>query len=163
LTSLTIDTQFGVDLGYSSQQEALNLESYDEQVLEPATSRIAHYIDTKLFQAAYYGVANHVGTPGTDPNSIDTYIDAGVVLDDNAVPTSQRRVVHDAVDAGRGHQGGEDAVQPQADQAKCSARARWAPSSGFDFYMAQGIKRHTIGAYAGTPLTNAAPRRAARR
>jgi hypothetical protein len=90
---LTIDTQFGVDMGYSSQQEALNLDSYDEQVIEPAVSRIAQYIDSKIMEKAYRDVYNHTGTPGTVPASLDVFIDAGVILNDNAVPETQRRAV----------------------------------------------------------------------
>jgi hypothetical protein len=156
LTSLTIDTQFGVDLGYSSQQEALNLESYDDQVLEPATSRIAHYIDSKIFEKGYVAVNGHVGTVGTDPNAIDTYIDAGTKLNDNAVPASMRRVVFSPKMQGALIKGEKSRFNNQAAVSSMLRTGTMGHEAGFDFYMAQGVKRHTVGTYAGTPLTNAA-------
>jgi hypothetical protein len=153
---LKIDTQYGVDLGYSSQQEALNLEDYDEQVLDPATSRIAHYVDSKIFEAAYLDVPNHVGTPGTNPNSIDTYIDAGTVLNDNAVPgPGLRRVVINPRMEGAVIKGEKNRFNKQSSVGGMLTTGHLGHEVGFDFYMAQGVKSHTIGNYAGTPVTNA--------
>jgi hypothetical protein len=157
LTSLTIDTQFGVDLGYSSQEEALNLESYSEQVIEPATARIAQYMDSALMQAGYREVANHVGTPGVTPNSIDTYIDAGVKLNDNAVPQGRlRRCVLNPTQEGSLIKGEKSRFSPATDISEMLRAGRMGHAVGFDFYMSQSVKSHTIGALGGTPLVNGA-------
>ena len=156
LVPLTIDIQYGVDLGYSSAQEALNLESYDEQVIQPAVSRIAHFWDSKIFEKAYRDVANHVGTLGTDPNSIDTYIDAGVKLTNNAVPVGDlRRVVISPKMEGEVIKGEKSRFNGQRVLSEMMRTGTMGHEVGFDFYMAQGVKRHTVGAYAGVPLTNA--------
>jgi len=155
---LTIDTQLHVGLGYSSEQEALNLEDYDEQVIRPAVSRIAHKVDMKIYEAATTSVPNHVGTLGTDPNSIDTYIDAGVKLTNNAVPGRDdlwRMVISPSME-GSVIKGEKSRFNDRGTLSQMMKTGMMGHEVGFDFYAAQGVKRHTVGAYAGTPLTNAA-------
>jgi len=157
LVPLTIDIQYGVDLGYSSAQEALNLESYDEQVIQPAVSRIAHFWDSKIFEKAYRDVANHVGALGTDPNSIDTYIDAGTKLTNNAVPVGDlRRCVISPKQEGALIKGEKSRFNGREELTRMMRTGTMGHEVGFDFYAAQGVKRHTVGSYAGVPLTNAA-------
>ena len=47
LVPLTINTQYGQDVAISSQEEALNLQDYGEQVIQPAVDIIANMIDPR--------------------------------------------------------------------------------------------------------------------
>jgi len=156
LVPLTIDQQFGLDLGYSSQQEALNLDSYSEQVIEPATAQIAQMVDSYLMGLAYQDVFNHVGTPGTVPNSLDVFIDAGVKLNNNAVPTSQRRAVVDALTEGGLVKGERVRFNPNKETSEMFRTGSFGAAAGFDFYMSQSVKKHQVGAYGGAPVINGA-------
>ena len=63
-TSFTISTQIGADFALTSAEMAQSLSSFSDQIIKPAVSRIANYIDADI-AAQYKNVANSVGTPGS--------------------------------------------------------------------------------------------------
>jgi hypothetical protein len=153
---VTLDTQFHVDISFSSQDLALSVDDFSERFLKPAVSCIANKIDADGL-ALYAQVANSVGAPGTTPSAWLTYLSAGVKLDNAACPQDgQRSVVMTPlmqatlVDALKG------LFQSAQDIAAQYRKGKMGTSGGFDFYMDQNCATHTVGALGGTPLANAA-------
>src|SRR5579864_2403824 len=67
---LVITNQFGVDVSFTSAEEALSLNDLDEQVIGPGMATVANKVDNDGMQQ-YLNIGNVVGTPGTPPNSLD--------------------------------------------------------------------------------------------
>lgn len=157
LVPITINTQFGVDLEYTSKEEALDLWNFGEQVLEPAVATIANKIDYDGLQLAHLEVPNYVGTPAVVPTDLGTYIDAGVLLTNEAVPRgSMRNAVLSAQMEGTLVNNLKTLFNsPEKVSAQYNS-AEMGRAVGLNFHMDQNVATHTIGALGGTPLVNGA-------
>lgn len=152
--ALTLDTQFGVDVSFTSQELTLSIDEFSDRIVKPAMAAIANKIDRDGL-TQYQSVYNAVGTPGTTPSALLTYLQAGAKLDFEAAPRDdQRALVIDplaqvnAIDALKGlFQSGEQI----ADQYKSG---NMGLAAGFKWSMDQNVVTHTVGPLGGTPLVN---------
>ena len=154
--AVTLDTQFGVALSFSSADLKLSIDDFSKRFIRPAIATIANKIDNdglKLYKKVY----NTVGAQGTVPNALLTYLNAGVKLDDEATPMDgQRNLVitpqmqATIVDALKGLFQSATAI---ADQYRSG---QMGVAAGFNWFMDQNCATHTIGAHGGTPLVNGA-------
>lgn len=89
-TAITVNTQKGVDIKFSSLELTMKIGDLAERVLRPAMVPLANAIDQDLHACAMTNLWNWVGTPG---NTISTYPKflAGVQrLNEMAVPGDER-------------------------------------------------------------------------
>src|SRR6185369_15294221 len=82
---LTLSYQRGVDTQVSSQNLTLDIDNYRKRVLEPQIVRLSNLIDQDVCNLAQ-GLNNFVGTPGTTPTTLTTYLAAKTKLDSLAAP-----------------------------------------------------------------------------
>ena len=82
---LTLSYQRGVDTQVSSQNLTLDIDNYRERVLKPQIVRVSNLIDQDVCNLAQ-GLNNFVGTPGTTPTTLTTYLAAKTKLDNLAAP-----------------------------------------------------------------------------
>ena len=155
--TVTLDTEFGVDLEVSNKDLTLSLDNFSDKCLAPAVSRIATYIDQKCMEKAAKVIPYSVGTPGTIPTALLTYGLAGSKLDDNAAPQDEHRYMTISsrmqtyiVDAAKG------LFQASQEIARQYRKGRMGMFGGFTWQMSQNVYTHTVGAFAGTPLVNGA-------
>ena len=90
---VTLSTQFHVDTQFTSQDLALSLDMFSSRVLKPAVAAIANKIDRDGLTMATLNTANIVGTAGTPPTGLITYLTAGAYLDSEGAPRDGRRSV----------------------------------------------------------------------
>lgn len=152
--ALQLDTQFGVDVNFTSKEMTLDIDDFSKRILEPAVATIANKIDFDGL-ALYADVPNAVGTLGTTPSSLKTFLQAGAKLDKEAAPRDRFRsavIDPDAqveiVDALKG------LFQSSNEIAKQYEDGLMGRAGGFNWSMDQNIANHTIGAHGGTPLVN---------
>lgn len=154
---LSLTTQFGVDIAFTSQDLTLSIDDFSDRFLKPAMAVIANKVDYDGLTMAKNNTWNQVGTPGTIPNSGLTYLQAGVKLKNMAVPmdgdmSAVLTPLAEAtlVDANKGLFQQSDAI---ADQYRSGTMGR---AYGMKFSMDQNIPTHTVGALGGTPAVNGA-------
>lgn len=153
---LTINTQYGQDVAISSQEEALNLQDYANQVTQPAVDKIGNMVDSDGL-ALYVDVPYFVGTPGTMPTDNYTFINAGTILSDNAVPrTKDRFAVVNPTMEGKLLNTQATQFNAQVDIAEQNRTGAMGRAFGLNFAMDQNVTAHTVGALGGTPLVNVA-------
>lgn len=153
---LQLNTQFGVDVQFTSKEMTLSIDEFSDRVLKPAMATIANKIDRDGL-SLYSAVHNAVGTPGTTPSTLKTYLEAGAKLDFESAPRDgQRSVVInptasvEIVDALKGlFQSGEQ-IKSQYEKGNMGLAA------GFKWSMDQNIHTHTVGPLGGTPLVKGA-------
>lgn len=153
---VTLSTQYGVDVNFTSQDLTVSLDDFSQRVLAPALANVGNKIDHDG-ALLYKSVANWYGTPGTVPNTALAYLTAGTLLDDEACPRdSQRAAVINPiaqatiVDALKGlFQSGEK-ISDQYEQGTMGI------ALGYKFSMDQNIAVHTVGPLGGSPLVNGA-------
>jgi len=90
---VTLSTQFHVDTQFTTQDLALSLDMFSSRVLKPAVAAIANKIDRDGMVMANLNTANIVGTAGTPPTGLITYLTAGAYLDSEGAPRDGRRAV----------------------------------------------------------------------
>jgi len=88
---VTLSTQFHVDTQFTTQDLALSLDMFSDRVLKPAVAAIANKIDRDGLIMAKNNTANIVGTAGTPPTGLITYLTAGAYLDAEGAPRDGRR------------------------------------------------------------------------
>ena len=88
---VTLSTQFQVSTQFTTQDLALSLDMFSDRVLKPAVATIANRIDRDGLQMATLQTANIVGTAGTPPTGLITYLTAGAYMDSEGAPRDGRR------------------------------------------------------------------------
>lgn len=154
---LTLTTQFGVDIAFTTADLTLSVDDFSDRFLKPAMATIANKVDFDGLVMAKNNTWNQVGTPGTIPNSGLTYLQAGVKLKNMAVPLDgdisailSPLAEATLVDAQKGLFQQSDLI---ADQYRSGTMGR---AFGMKFSMDQNVQTHTVGPLGGAPTTTGA-------
>ena len=153
---VTLSTQFHVDTQFTTQDLALSLDMFSDRVLKPAIAAIANKIDFDGLTMAKLNTANIVGTPGTAPTSLLTYLNAQAYLDSEGAPRDGRRSVviepftgAAIVDSLKG------LFMPQSQISEQYRKGMMGrDSAGLNWYMDQNVSNQTFGNYTNTGTTN---------
>ncbi len=153
---LALNTQFGVDINFTSKELALSIDEFSDRIIKPAMATIANKLDLDGL-SLYKSVYNAVGTPGTIPTALKTYLQAAAKMDYEGVPRDGlRSVVIDPsaqveiVDALKSLFQSGDQIANQYEKGNMGL------AGGFKWSMDQNIVAHTVGPLGGTPAVNGA-------
>jgi hypothetical protein len=153
---VTLSTQFHVDTQFTTQDLALSLDMFSDRVLKPAVAAIANKIDRDGLVMAAANTANIVGTAGTPPTGLITYLTAAAYLDAEGAPRDGRRscIVEPftsatIVDSLKGLFVPQEAI---GEQYRKGLMGR--DSAGMNWKMDQNVVSQTFGSYAGTATIN---------
>jgi len=153
---VTLSTQFHVDTQFTTQDLALSLDMFSDRVLKPGIAAIANKIDFDGLTMAKNSTANIVGTAGTPPSSLLTYLNAGAYLDSEGAPRDGRRscIVEPftgatIVDSLKGLFVPSDRIGMQYEKGMMGR-----DSAGMNWKMDQNVVNQTFGSYSDTLATN---------
>jgi len=149
---VTLSTQFHVDTQFTTQDLALSLDMFSDRVLKPAVAAIANKIDRDGTLQAANNTANIVGTAGTPPTGLITYLTAAAYLDSEGAPRDGRRscIVEPftsatIVDSLKGLFVPQEAI---GEQYRKGLMGR--DSAGMNWKMDQNVVAHTFGSFSGS-------------
>lgn len=97
--TLTLATQKGVDMNFSSAEMTLELDDFSKRIINPAISVLVSNIEYDYLAAVTPLVYNGVGTAGTTPNSMLMFGQARAKLNQNLAPKDDQRSVQINSDA----------------------------------------------------------------
>jgi hypothetical protein len=147
---VTLSTQFHVDTQFTSQDLCLSLDMFSDRVLKPAVAAIANKMDRDGLVMAKNATANIVGTAGTPPTGLITYLTAGAYLDAEGAPRDGRRscVIEPftsatIVDSLKGLFNPNPKISKQYEKGMMGT-----DSSGMNWKMDQNVVNQTFGSYA---------------
>jgi len=153
---LQLSTQFGVDINFTSKELTLSIDEFSDRIIKPAMATVANKLDSDGL-ALYKSVYNAVGTPGTTPTLLKTYLQAGAKMDYEATPRDGNRSVVveptaqvEIVDSLKSLFQSGDQIMKQYEQGNMGQAA------GFKWSLDQNVAVHTVGPLGGTPLVNGA-------
>jgi len=86
--NIVLNRRRHVGFGWSSQQDTLEIQDVRDRYVQPAAETLANAYDRLAMADVYKSVYNAVGTLGTVPNNVLTYLQAKVKLLDFATPDS---------------------------------------------------------------------------
>ena len=154
--SLSLSSQKHVGLNFTSKDLTLTIDEFSERYVKPAALALANKVDVDGLALAK-SVYNAVGTPGTTPSALLTYLSAQQKISESAGPDDENYCfgVNPAastkiVDALKG------LFQSSSEIDKQYKRGLMGVAAGGEWKRLQNIYSHTVGAYAGTPLVNGA-------
>lgn len=155
-TTLSINTQKGVDLEFTAQDLTLSIDDFSKRFIMPAMARLASAVDADAF-SMYKDVYNLVGTPGTTPASALVYLQGGQRLDDLTAPRDGMRkvVINPAANAST-VDGLKGLFNSQADIGKQYKTGEMGNNIlGIDKWcMSQNVPVLTTGSRTGTILVD---------
>lgn len=152
--TLTVGTQGGVDLQFSSSDMTLKISDFAERFLKSAMITVANQIDGDIARL-YKTVWNWVGTPGTTITSFAGFGKGPQRLTEMAVPAGERTAILSPADKW-GLLGGFSGLFVSDVAKPAIERAKLPPVGDVEIYETQTVKTHTVGAKAGTPQVNGA-------
>ena len=150
--TLTVDQRKGIDFEFTSQELTLEIKELSERVIKPAMIQLANQVDSDV-QALYQDIAKWVGTPGQLINSNVDFSKGPESLDLAAVPQDNRCSTLSPSDHW-GLVGAQTTLLNDKLVGEAYKKGALGMIGGVDTYMTQNVPTHTVGAHAGTPLTN---------
>ena len=152
---VTLSTQFQVSTQFTTQDLALSLDMFSDRVLKPAIATIANKMDRDGLIMAKNNTANIVGTAGTAPTGLITYLTAAAYLDSEGAPRDGRRSVvvepftsATIVDSLKGLFVPNDKISSQYTKGLMGR-----DSGGMNWLMDQNVVSQTFGSYATATLS----------
>jgi hypothetical protein len=150
-TSMSVDTQLGVDVGgWTSADRTLSIPEFSDRFLKSAMITIAQGVDAQI-AALYKDVWNWVGTPGSTVDSFADFSKAPQRLDEMAVPNPRVGVLNPADQWGL--IGSISGLYIQDTAKSALQKAKLPMIGGVDTYMSQNAPLHTTGSRDDTTPT----------
>jgi hypothetical protein len=150
--TLTLATQAGVDVSFSSVERTMTMQDFSRRVLEPAMNVVAAQMSLDVI-AGVSAIPNFVSKVDGSNNIISpdlsTWATAGGILDNNLAPRGDRVVIVDPITQARTVSSFSTLFNNQAkigDQYTKGIIGR--DVLGFDWAMDQNVPKHTTGAYS---------------
>lgn len=153
-TTVTVDTQKGVDFKFTSADLTLQIGDLSERVIKPAMIQLCDAIDRDVM-ALYKYIPNHVTIPSGGMNSFADFGLAPRLMDKMAIPADNRYAVLSPDD----HWdlvGSQTALYVQGLAKSAYESAKLGMIGGVDTYMSQNTPTHTTGTRTGTDLVDQA-------
>lgn len=158
-TTLTLATQKGVDVSYSSADRTMSLDDFSRRVLSPMVNNLAGAVAADVMSGVESGASNFVsavtgGGAITTP-TVTTFLTAGSYLDINSAPRKNRKMFLDPVTQARtvGALSGLFNPAPRISQQYNTGTMQQA--LGFDWFMDQTVVKHTTASYAAFTVSGA--------
>ena len=152
---VTLSTQFQVSTQFTTQDLALSLDMFSDRILKPAIATVANKMDRDGLLVAKNNTANIVGTAGTAPTGLITYLTAAAYLDSEGAPRDGRRSVtiepftsSTIVDSLKGL-----FVPTEQISSQYTKGLMGRDSGGMNWYMDQNVVSQTFGSYASATLS----------
>ena len=157
---ITLDTQFGVDISFSSADLTLSIDEFADRFLKPAMATVANKVDYDGLQL-YKDVNNFAGTAGvlnggsaTSTQVQNTILAARRKLTENGVPYNPRSLIVDPNSSANIVSGLTNLFNPSSTISKIFTNGALGDGVlGFDFAEDANTASFTSSTYAG--VTNA--------
>lgn len=170
---LILNKQYQQACAFTSSDLALSLDDFTNRVTKPKIVQLANDIDFDGLQQ-FINVPAEVGTPGTVPNSADTYLNALQILADEGFPIDDeeglslhisprmQRAIFPALQGLVATGSGTNQFAFLRNLAKGEGgaedyfRGLVARGLGFDWFMTQNVPTFTTGVIGGAGVVNGA-------
>ena len=159
---LTLTTQAGVDTSFSSTDLTLSLDDFGKRILTPAMARVSSKVDFDGLAVAGQATFNNVGTPSSTPgantganlavcNAPQIYLNAGMLMDNQATPRDEnRRVIINPIAQATSVSGLSGLFNDQSSIASQYRKGVMGQALGFEFAMDQNVNLLTCGSRVAT-------------
>lgn len=152
IVSLVIGQIRGVDMNFSDADLALEINEFSKRFIQPAISKLASKIDHYCHEKAIEATYNLVGTPGTAPGTVATWMAAMQKLHEAAAPPSPRNAILNPAAEAASIDGLKALFHSGKELSKQYVNGAMGHAMGMDYFMSQNVKQLTCGTRVGTIL-----------
>lgn len=153
--TMTVATQKGVDMNFSSAELTMEMDDFSKRIIEPAVAVLASNIEYDALSSMTKEVYNLVGTAGTTPASMLTFGQARAKLNQFLAPKDNNRFVQlDSVAMATMVNAFTGLFQDSSSIAKQYRDGMIGRTSGFDWYENDRVYVHTNGTDHTTVTVN---------
>ena len=153
-TAFVLATQSGVDISFSSVERTMQLDDYAERNIAPMMNNLVGDVASNIMSGSDGGFCNIVlnNPAGTILSpTMETFLTAGAVLDDNSAPGLDRVLINDPWTDTRSVSGLAGLFNPSQELSEQYRSGQMKNALGFDWMKDQTVIKHTSGSFsAGT-------------
>jgi len=155
-TPLTVDSQYGVDVSFTSVELTMSLDDFSTRIIEPAMAQLAAKIEGDCLADAYKLVNNYTNATTNALMTYKYFQKGGASITNNLGPMSNRATcmspdsMVEFMDATKGLFHASNNIEKQYREGMMGR------TGGFDVYENTLTPAHTTGSLAGSPLTTGA-------
>jgi hypothetical protein len=152
--TLTLATQRGVDINFSSVELTLSLDDFAERILKPAMARLAAEVDKLVIAGCYPYVYNLVQSAafGTAP-TLEAVLRLRAKLQKGLAPTGNRTLMTDAVTANGIITAGYNIYNPSSEISRQYESGLMGTVYSFEHRETEMATSHTSGSRTATTPT----------
>lgn len=153
-TTLTMGTQKGVDIPFTSTDRTLSLDDYSERILMPMINNLAGAVASDIMSGA--SAISNITANTTTPVA-DDFLTAGAILDEMSAPRGGRKAVLSPRTQARTVSGLAGLFNPTGRISKqFDTGEMMGPALGIEDWMSdQTVSNHTNGTAAGITVSGA--------
>lgn len=155
-TPLTVDSQYGVDVSFTSVELTMQLDEFSRTILKPAMSQLAAKIEGDCLADAYKLVNNYTNATTNSLLTYKLFQQGGKNITKQLAPRTDRTSIlspDSVVEFGDAVKG---LFQDTTGIKQLYREGMMGRTGGFDCYENTLMPSHTTGSLAGTPLTTGA-------
>jgi hypothetical protein len=154
--NITIGDVTGVHFDWDSVEATLEIEDAQENYFKPAALAISSVINANAAQFCAQNTFNAVGTPGTTPSSVATYLAAGDKIVELGLPPEEELTCIVNRKFSSSYVVGQSTLYNPAGQISTMVKEGEIAEMtlGYRFKRDQTIYSQTIGPQGGTPLVD---------
>lgn len=155
-TPLTVSSQYGVDVSFTSVELTMELDDFSERIIEPAMAQLAAKIESACLNDAYKLVNQYTNATTNGLMTYKRFQQGGANITKQLGPLSQRATIMspdsvvEFMDATKG------LFHASTNIEKAYREGMMGRTGGFDVFENTLMPSHTTGTLAGSPLTNGA-------
>jgi hypothetical protein len=155
-TTITIGDVTGVHFDWDSVEATLDIEDAQENYFKPAAIAISSVINANAAQFCAQNTFNAVGTPGTTPSTVATYLAAGDKIVELGLPPEEELTCIVNRKFSSSYVVGQSTLYNPAGQISTMVKEGEIADQtlGYKFRRDQTIYSQTVGPLGGTPLTS---------
>ena len=155
-TPLTVDSQYGVDVSFTTVERTMSLDDFSKRVVDPAMAQLAARIEGDCLSDAYKLVANYTNATTNTLLNYRYFTQGRQKITEQLGPLANRSAclsppsVTEFLDTTKGLFHAATNIERQYREGVLGR------TGGFDVYENTLLPAHTAGTLAGTPLTTGA-------
>jgi hypothetical protein len=154
-TPLTVSSQYGVDVSFTTVELTMNLDDFSKRIIQPAMAQLAAKIEADALSVAYKSVANYVGTTSTSMTYLQ-FQQGAQTLTDNLAPYDDRTMVLRTLDRVYFQDAVKGLFQDTNAIKQAYREGTIGRTGGFEVMESTFMPKHTRGSFAGSALTTGA-------
>lgn len=154
-TTMTLATQQGVDVSFSSAERTLSLDDYSQRILAPAVNNLAGAVASNIMSGVDSGgCCNFVANLDNNGNVLSPtatqWLLAGATLQLQSAPLSDWKAVLDPLTMARTVSSLTGLFNPQSEISRQYKSGQMYDALNLRWMYDQTVLKHTTGAYSGS-------------